>query len=123
MVSNKGPNNSQVLSRVFDFTHGMAANERSMAASFRRDLIDWSLLQTRDNLVEWFSFEIERFIEHLDDSELGVSEAARELEMPRSIRREIEREVKKSKKKLAELIARLRKLQKDLPEKTKGKEF
>ena len=43
--------------------------------------------------------------------------------MPRHIRREIERDAKKSAKKRAELVARLRKLQKDLPAKSKGKEF
>ena len=70
-------------------------------AAFREELVTWSLRQTRDNLVEWFSFELERFIEHLEDSELGISDAAKELEMPRHIRREIERDAKKSAKKPA----------------------
>lgn len=123
MVSNKGPGASQALSKFFDFAQGFSLTERHAAASFREELIAWSMHQTRENLVEWFSFELERFIEHLEDGELGISEAARELEMPRSIRREIERDARKSAKKRAELVARLRKIQKELPVKSKGKEF
>lgn len=123
MVSNKGPGMSQSLAQLFDFTQGFASNERGVMAAFREELVTWSLRQTRDNLVEWFSFELERFIEHLEDSELGISEAAKELEMPRHIRREIERDARKAAKKRAELVVKLRKLQKDLPAKSKGKDF
>lgn len=123
MPSNKGPSTPGAHSALFDFAQGFSLNERTVSAAFREELITWSMKQTRDNLVEWFSFELERFIEHLEDSELGISEAARELEMPRHIRREIERDAKKSAKKRAELVTKLRKLQKDLPAKSKGKEF
>lgn len=123
MVSSKGPSAPQTTSKFFDHSQGFSLAERHFVTSLREELITWSMYQTRENLVEWFSFELERFIEHLEDGELGISEAARELEMPRNIRREIERDARRSAKKRAELVAKLRKLQKELPSKSKGKEF
>ena len=70
MVSNKDSAPSQALSNALDFTRGFSLSEKGVAAAFREELVTWSLRQTRDNLVEWFSFELERFIEHLEDSEL-----------------------------------------------------
>lgn len=87
----------------------------------REELIDWSVSRTRESLVEWYAFELDRLAEFLKEGQTDFAEAARELEMPREVRREIEREMRKTAKRRTELVGRITKAKNDVRSRFSGK--
>ncbi|MFZ3232145.1 MAG: hypothetical protein WA194_01150 [Patescibacteria group bacterium] len=85
-------------------------------------LLEISIKAARSNLVEWFSYEISMLVRLIAD-ETGVSSAARELGLPREMRREIEREAKKMAKQRHMIGNALSKYLAELPAKSQSKTF
>lgn len=106
---------------LFDLAQGYRMSESQAFASMREETIEWSIRQTRESLVEWYAFELDRLADFLREGRTDFSETAKELEIPREMRREIEREMRKTAKRRLELVGRITKARSDVQAKLLGK--